>query len=151
MGTARRPRSRAWVIASLCLAASACERTAPGAADGDRVLQRQLAAQGDGLVRLVSFAKTGGQRSTMLGVTWYTMQYGAEIEFLKDACYGGGLSARGYVPPRYDRSGLPASDDAPDACHQVRVSRGERREVTGSLSFEKLREGRWRGPDGRLY
>ncbi|OYV63887.1 MAG: hypothetical protein B7Z72_14130, partial [Gemmatimonadetes bacterium 21-71-4] len=111
----------------------------------------QLQRQGNGLIRLVSFATTGGQRSGLLGVTTYTMEYDAQIEFLRDACYGGGLSARAYVPPRYDRSGRPALDAAAAACFRIHVSKGERREVTGFLPFEQVAKGRWRGPDGLIY
>ena len=145
------PRPRNWLVAAAILTTSACGRTAPNATDGTSVLRHQIEPEGNGLVRLVGFTKTGGQRSTLLGVTWYTMEYSAQIEFLGDACYGGGLSAHDYVPPRYDRSGLPASDDGAAACHRVHVSKGERREVTGSLPFEKTRGGGWRGPEGRLY
>ena len=145
------PRPRACLVACLILAVPACQRNAPDESDGSRVLRHQLAAQGDDLIRLIAFTKTGGQRSTLLGVSWYTMQFGAQIEFLSEACYGGGLSARPYVAPRFDRSGLPASDDSAAACHRIHVSKGERREVTGSLPFELVRGGRWRGPDLRLY
>ncbi len=144
-------RRYAWLAAVLILVTSGCARVNPGEADGDRVLLNQLQRQGDGLIRLVSFTKTGGQRSGFLGVTTYTMQYSAQIEFLADACYGGGLSARVYVPPRYDRSGRPASDAATAACFRIHVAKGERREVTGFLPFERVGQGRWRGPDGLLY
>jgi hypothetical protein len=145
------PRSDSWLIAVAILMTSACARVNPSATAGDSVLRHQLEQQGNGLIRLVSFTKTGGQRSGFLGVTTYMMQYSARIEFLKDACYGGGLSARDFVPPRYDRSGRPASDDVATACFRVHVSKGERREVTGFLPFERTVKGGWRGPDARLY
>jgi hypothetical protein len=145
------PRPDAWLIAVAIVMTSGCARVNPGETVGDSVLRHQLERQGNGLIRLVSFTKTGGQRSSYLGVTTYTMAYGAQIEFLKDACYGGGISALDYVPPRYDRSGRPASDALPAACFRNHVSRGERREVTGSLPFEQVAKGRWRGPDGQTY
>ncbi len=144
-------RSGPWLIAVAILLTSACARGNPDETVGGSVLRHQLERQGDGLIRLVSFTKTGGQRSGFVAVTTYTMAYSAQIEFLGDACYGGGLSAREYVPPRYDRSGRPASDASAAACFSVHVSKGERREVTGFLPFEQVAEGRWRGPDGQLY
>jgi hypothetical protein len=151
MPEATRSRPDAWLIVAAILMTSACARANPGDAAGDSVLRHQVERQGPDLIRLVRFTRLGGQRSAFLGVTTYTMEYKAQIEFLKDACYGGGLSARPYVAPRYDGSGRPAPEDAAAACHRIHVSRGERRDVTGSLPFEKLREGGWRGPDERVY
>ncbi len=143
--------SRARLAAAVSVLVCACRSAEPRASDGAQVLRDEIEAQAKGMVRLSGFAQTGAHRSTMLGVSWYTMDYTAQIAFLKDACYGGGVSAREYVTPRYDPSGFPAADDPSAACHRVRVAVGERRDVTGSLMFEKLRAGRWRGPDGRIY
>jgi hypothetical protein len=145
------PRQRAWLVAAAVFVTSACARAEPRETDGSSVLRHELERQATGVIRLVRFTETGGQRSAFLGVTTYMMGYDAQIEFLRDACYGGGLSARDFVPPRYDRSGLPASDGAAAACFRVHVSKGERREVTGSLPFEKTQKGGWRGPDGQIY
>ena len=145
-------RTCGWAL-SVALSAAvigSCAPPNPTEEDGSRVVRHQVATEGKGLVRLVSFKRTGGQRSAFLGVTTYTMAYQAQIEFVKDACYGGGLSARDYVAPRYDPSGLPASEEVA-ACFRTHVAKGERREVAGSLPFEKTQHGEWRGPDGRLY
>ncbi len=152
MTSGRSPRpSRARLAAALSVLACACARAGPDASDGAQVLRHEIEGQAKDLVQLAGFSQTGARRSTMLGVSWYTMDYTAQIAFLKDACYGGGVSARVYVPPRYDPSGFPAADDPSAACHRVRVAKGERKDVTGSLMFEKLRAGGWRGPDGRIY
>ncbi len=143
--------SRTRLAAALSVLACACGRAGPDARDGAQVLRHEIEAQARDIVQLAGFAQTGERRSMMLGVSWYTMDYAAQIAFLKDACYGGGVSAREYVTPRYDPSGFPAADDPGAACHRVRVAKGERRDVTGSLMFEKLRAGGWRGPDGRIY
>lgn len=142
---------RACLFALGVLVAGGCSPGNPRDADGASVLRHQVESQGRGLIRLVGFRKTSGRRSALLGVTMYTMDFSAEIEFLKDACYGGGLSAHAYLPPRYDRSGLPVSEDSAGSCFRVHVSKGEHREVTGSLPFEGIKNGGWRGPDGRLY
>jgi hypothetical protein len=147
----RRACERALSIALSAAMIGSCVPANPTEADGSRVVRHQVAQEGKGLARLASFKKTGGQRSAFLGVTTYTMEYSAQIEFLKDACYGGGLSARDYLPPHYDRSGLPASEEIAAACFRIHVLKGERREVTGTLPFEKTQHGGWRGADGRLY
>ncbi len=146
-----RPRLSPWLLAAAVAAGSGCARAHPDAADAERVLGREVGQEGHGLVRLVRFRATGRQRSTLLGATLVTLRYDAEIQFLGDACYGGGLSAHAYRPPRYDAAGLPAAGSSLDDCTRVHVMRGDQRDVVGVLVFESLGRGRWRGPDGQLY
>ncbi len=143
-------RLGAGLLAAAVLASSACSAPAPADAQGAGAVRHEIENQGNGLIQLVRFTRTGGRTVAFLGVTSYVMDYSADIAFLNDACYGGGLSAHPYLPPRYDRSGMPARD-APGACFRVHVSRGEHREVTGTLPFERTAAGAWRGPDGRMY
>ena len=146
-----RRRLSPWLLAAAVATAGGCTRSHPDIADAERVLTHEVGREGSGLVRLVRVRATGRQVSTLLGARLVTLRYDAEIQFLGDACYGGGLSARAYRPPRYDEAGLPAAGSSLDDCTRVHVMRGDRREVAGMLVFESLGRGRWRGPDGQLY
>ena len=117
-------------ITFMCVAGLAgCGQSKPSASDGEKFIKDKITLISQGQIQLVSFEKTDGQSSEVMGVPLYRLEFTGEIEFLSDT-------------PRF---------------FYAPMKKGQHQKITGGIKFAKTENG-WResqawvtGSDGYAY
>ncbi len=127
------------VLTALFLAGCSSQ---PSESTGQKIIEKSIQAQSNGLIKLVSFRKTN---ATSPDRNHYLLEYEMEIEYL-DNCWVDGMGLE-VTPPKFKASRL-----APDRFDflALKKRKGEKEKMSGYLGFEKTEKG-WRGDDGNVY
>jgi hypothetical protein len=105
----------------------------PSETDAQNLFEDQLPKE---FCKLIRFAKTNAQSSEQSGVKMYTVEYEAEVEYLKD-CMKNSMNRIVEDP------GM-----APTGC--TRFKKGQRDLWRGLLTFGETEKG-WKGTNGKIY
>lgn len=118
-----------------------CSDSQPSAGDGERFIRHIIDEQSEGIIKLVSFKKTNGQKGEERGVPFYFMVYQVKIEFTNDCKWltpdniNGARNFFGTIPPS-------AHNTISDHISEGKwVKKGDRGEVNGKIIFTKTEQG----------
>ena len=111
-------------LALLCAFLACNTASFPTEADAKKVLENQIVAKGQtDTVRVNIFRKLKGQISEFNGAKTYTLEYEAELEYLRDI---------------------------PETATTKGVSKGAKEKIKGTIKFDQTANG-WIGEDEKLY
>lgn len=137
----------------LLVLAAGCSTT-PGEADARAVVEARIRDQAEGRIRLAAFDKTNAQTGESFGVQLYTIEYSAQIEFTEDSYWKAGTALQRLYddePSFYTKSAAQTPGFwgkwIMDQEGYVKVRKGERRTLAGTLVFEETEKG-WRISSG---
>ena len=109
----------------------------PSPSEGRKELERQIQAQSNGLIKLVSFDKTNGVNQEVQGMSLYEMDFTAEIEFLDDCIWDGEqiYTPMNFRAQRGERSVFNIG--------WKKAGKGQHKKVNGQFMFQSTEQG-WR-------
>jgi len=153
-------------IMGLALFCSACS-SRPSVSEGRTKLEADIERDSSGLMRLLSFEKTDGVNREISGLKVYELYYRAEIEFVEDCLWTGGSDASHpflalQLPPEIEAKVTNEQKEveakvaeklrkrfsitATSVDKNIRVKKGDRKQVTGQLLFKRTERG-WHPAD----
>ncbi len=121
--------------------------SSPSSGDGERVIQARIKQESEGRVKLTKFEKTNGAKGELIGLTIYTLEFEAEIEFTEKCnwltgMFGQELSFRTSKLVAAPASGFSWNKFLDDSQNPgTAVAKGQRVQLSGVVRFTKKEKG----------
>lgn len=139
--SARKALTFSLCAAALLLVGCNSSSPVPGASEGRRIIEERIKKEANGLITLVSFEKTNGMETDVMGVKGYKLEYKAVLAFSDDCTWGGNaLGWDGSFTARRGRRQLGVLDGL---AFNNNGKKGENYAFTSSLELQRTERG-WR-------